>query len=424
MRFAVAVAFLGQTLLPAPIESETAFPPTKNERQRLTSGLLVAGETTHGAHGLLQQRTFTGGRGSGLGAGIQTFEMINANKFKAGGMLKNKSRRASQEDKKECDPKSDDPDIGILSCGLDKRCVESNGSLLGGQCMDPIRSKTRGSPFGGNRVRSRVALRGKLKNIKLATKKECDPNDEDEVSCGVGRYCKENEEPFLGGFCAGLAAELESKEVSRRTQYYVDEGDDSLIPADLCSFADVFGCDCSEVDIMSGSGYLTCIPLESMCLPCDDICVSFSARYSFTGNATDTSEICYHFSSPYERKACYYGDFRGPDATCIYSIDDLTCDLCVVREDGFKDFKCTNTIPEAKAGITSDHVYPLPILKAFFASDADPTSCLNANKTIGGPLSTLTVDRGPPDGALQMPLKSSQIAVVCALTGAFLSYFL
>jgi hypothetical protein len=44
-----------------------------------------------------------------------------------GGALKNKARRASRGvDKKHCDPKSCDLDIGILSCGLGKYCMESN----------------------------------------------------------------------------------------------------------------------------------------------------------------------------------------------------------------------------------------------------------------------------------------------------------
>ena len=42
----------------------------------------------------------------------------------------------SDDESIECDPFSDDVDVGILSCGMDAVCVESEESELGGLCME------------------------------------------------------------------------------------------------------------------------------------------------------------------------------------------------------------------------------------------------------------------------------------------------
>jgi len=39
----------------------------------------------------------------------------------------------------ECDPSSDDPDVGVLACGSGYVCVEDEGSILGGYCMNTSR---------------------------------------------------------------------------------------------------------------------------------------------------------------------------------------------------------------------------------------------------------------------------------------------
>ena len=49
-------------------------------------------------------------------------------------LLKNKKLYNEDEPIKECDPKSEDPDVGILSCGASRYCRESKLSKLGGFC--------------------------------------------------------------------------------------------------------------------------------------------------------------------------------------------------------------------------------------------------------------------------------------------------
>ncbi|KAG7374941.1 hypothetical protein IV203_014036 [Nitzschia inconspicua] len=46
--------------------------------------------------------------------------------------------RAQTMEKKECDPSLDDADVGILSCGYNQYCVQSDDSKIGGRCVPTI----------------------------------------------------------------------------------------------------------------------------------------------------------------------------------------------------------------------------------------------------------------------------------------------
>ncbi len=41
-----------------------------------------------------------------------------------------------QEQEKDCDPFSEEADLGILSCGYQEYCVVNEASALGGRCVE------------------------------------------------------------------------------------------------------------------------------------------------------------------------------------------------------------------------------------------------------------------------------------------------
>jgi hypothetical protein len=60
------------------------------------------------------------------------------------GALKNTKHSSSRVNKKaECDPSSEELDVGVLSCGTGKYCEESTDSLLGGFCEVEVSSFSR-----------------------------------------------------------------------------------------------------------------------------------------------------------------------------------------------------------------------------------------------------------------------------------------
>ena len=65
--------------------------------------------------------------------------LVKAKKEISGGYLKNSknsdNKNKSPEDFQLCDPESDEPDVGVLSCGVGSYCVESDESKIGGFCV-------------------------------------------------------------------------------------------------------------------------------------------------------------------------------------------------------------------------------------------------------------------------------------------------
>jgi hypothetical protein len=92
-----------------------------------------------------------------------------------------------------------------------------------------------------------------------------------------------------------------------------------------------------------------------------------------------TRDYCFYFTAPYERKVCCSLDLRGVLSTCRYAIDDQACDLCVIQEDTYTDFDCTNTVAEGQAYSTADGAYPpLPLFEDPFGHDGSFDCFLNS----------------------------------------------
>ena len=356
MKYSVAIVLLARQVLPASTEEAQSILSRKDKRRQRAERILATSARSNNAPPTMENAAAAASakdRRHGTIDGLN-LEEFAAKMFKTGAVLKNKS----QKSQKQCDPKSDDLDVGILSCGGGRYCVESLGSPLGGQCMllEPIR-KSR-SPFGA-----------KLKNKKRSTKKACDPNAGQEgaadiglLACGMGHYCKESEESLLGGFCASKVAIVEESNVARRTQDTNSTGN-LFTPEYVCS---VGNCDCEDFDFAAGNGTILCASNGISCQPCSDVCYSGTTKHNFVANAVASYKVCIYFIAPYERKACYSyeNDADGTKVACEYSLDNQVCDLCSTGPDECGAFDCTNTnIPGAAAGDSCANEYPIPNFK-------------------------------------------------------------
>ena len=353
MRFSVAIALLAGQILPASTEEAQSILSRKDKRRQRTERILASSTKTNDASSrMMRNAALASAKDRRHGIGRFSFEEIAAKKFKTGAILKN-------ENQKQCDPKSDDLDVGILSCGGGRYCVESLGSTLGGQCMlEPIRI-TR-SPFGG-----------KLYNKKQPTKKACDPNaDQDSaadvglLACGMGHFCKASEMSLLGGFCTSEVATEIDINIARRAE---DVGKPTMTPNDLCTYTPVRYCDCNTFDYDAGDGTISCLGYY-------DECYSYTIDVAFVDNEIASITQCFSFTSPYEREFCYYykNDVNGVKVACELSVNNQVCDLCNTGPNDCGTFDCTNTnVADAVAGDSCANEFPLPILE-----DLGKLSCL------------------------------------------------
>jgi hypothetical protein len=110
MKFTIAASILAQTI---PVISEKASSKllTQTEQPELLSQFIttIAKRRSEGKTAL--SGSFAGARLSGAALGIL----------------------------KDCDPSSEDPDVGILSCAVGYECVSDDASGLGGVCMSTSR---------------------------------------------------------------------------------------------------------------------------------------------------------------------------------------------------------------------------------------------------------------------------------------------
>jgi hypothetical protein len=301
---------------------------------------------------------------------VHDFEQVVARKFHNARKLKNNSHI------KPCDPQSNDLDVGILSCGMGRYCVESNESPLGGNCMPSLKKKAPTLKASGG------FLGGKLRNKKRA--KECNPSTDADVgilACGTSQYCKENVDSLLGGFCVSQAT-LDEMQFSRRAQDDSGDSFNALTPEILCTHQD-FQCLCNGFDLTAGTGSIPCILYEDIHKACsDDIVYSLTRTFTFNANVTEIAYSCLDVSSPYTRQVCFTEAANGGGdgvPACEYSVDGIVCDKCSIIPSGddCTVFDCTNTIPEGQDGKNCAGEFPVPIMKVIRSADV---SCVNATK--------------------------------------------
>lgn len=350
MRFATATALLLTQVLPTVTQEAP-----QNSQKLDASSLLAKGGASAGPSPLL----------------VHNFEEVTR-KFHKARKLKNNPHQI-----KPCDPRSDDLDVGILSCGMGHSCAESDQVPHGGSCIPSLKKAPTLKASGR-------WLGGKLKNKKRAAKKkECNPSTEVDVgilACGTSQYCEENVDSLLGGFCMPQQATIDEMQFSRRVQddFFGDNNDIidqkyALTPQLLCTHPE-FQCACDDFDLTAGTGSFPCILYEDVPQPCSDIAYSLAGTFTFDANVTAISSYRLDISGPYTRQVRYtHANNAGGTGvpTCEYSVDGIVCDVCIVPsgDDDCTVFDCTNTITEAQAGQSCDNEYPVPIMGDLISVD-------------------------------------------------------
>jgi hypothetical protein len=123
MRFTIATAAILAQSVPATTTSEIDSPTLERVFGEETLSLVSDIQGTATLIGTQRSNKF--------------LNLVKAKKETSGGYLKNtqNSNSKSPKDFQECDPESDEPDVGVLSCGAGRYCVESDESKIGGFCV-------------------------------------------------------------------------------------------------------------------------------------------------------------------------------------------------------------------------------------------------------------------------------------------------
>jgi hypothetical protein len=269
MRFAVAIGILASSTLPAPCsasENAASSRLARSERKDRMPTLLQ--EPQSGRAAALIKNTFKsrGKNKSPLFGRKQQHQASISNE----GILKNILASQQQEEGTfECDPTlSNDADVGLLSCGMDKYCMASQTSDLGGFCVEE-------SPIDFDRQRW---LQGSNNPSSLSQ-----------------YHCNSTSPKNSGENCTCDEFDLST-----------NVGTFSCFNANYCF--DEYGCGdtCANV----GLTYTTTAADEE-------------------GFTTASSEIilCYDFFSPYEQSFCF-DVLNG----CGVSLDGVTCTSCSVSD--------------------------------------------------------------------------------------------
>lgn len=283
-----------------------------------------------------------------------------------------------------CDPSSEDPDVGILSCGPGKLCkpTSDDSNLLGGIC-EPKQGGTTGRAF---RKSFRFGKRAALKNIREAAAvavlnaEECDPTESPDTGilvCGQGQFCVPSVTSSIGGFCM-------SNTPSRRL---VGEADFCDPSSELYTYYD---CDCSSFDNITGTGEIMCTTLENYCLGsyytgCDDVCTTQTLSHTLTNFTATSYQICDDLTTS-DEKACIEVDYE--TNSCSVSLNDQMCASCMPVPNGYYNsqiFDCTNV-----GGLTGTSIYGFEFLPSVDACYTSQTFLCDVCKN-GGVLDPDTI---------------------------------
>jgi len=146
MRFTIAAAILAQSL---PATTSTS----SNSDHHVFLGAVGGGDSSPVSQ--TSSSLFSGTATvlakakSGKGRSSKILEVLRQKKEQSGGYLQNIAHRQDAKDTyQECDPESDELDVGVLSCGAGRYCVESDDSNLGGFCVSSPDELDRGLQAG------------------------------------------------------------------------------------------------------------------------------------------------------------------------------------------------------------------------------------------------------------------------------------
>jgi hypothetical protein len=350
MRFAIAIGLLANTL-PAASQSESVnVLPARSERKERMQALLQEPPSGRGA---LVKKLNRGKKSSLFGR-----QRVAANQ----GILKN--ILASQEGTVECDPASSDADVGLLSCGMGNYCMESQGSNLGGFCVESPMAFDRDLQDGISENYTEPCL--------------CVP---------PAQYCNESSPYF-----------------------------------------DYFECDCDEFDVENNTGTLTCKVYENYCFGkygCNDTCGNANVTVSIDGESYSYS-TCYDFFTPYEQKFCYYYSSALDITECAISVDDELCTSCSTSsliDPDCGEFDCEN-VGAGSSGNSCDYGFYPPIAYDCFVPEGFVCALCGAGMDITIPDGVVNIPTQPDRTCAELEVAAAAGAITkpqCPLLQPFVT---
>lgn len=237
-----------------------------------------------------------------------------------------------------CDPKSTDPDIGILSCGKDHACQPSITSSLGGVCT-PLEEQELGRdsilPWKGPLLKHHPSVKRALTTVV-----QCDPifTDIGILVCEEGQFCENDETSELGGFCVDSLTYN-----NRRLETYYWK--DYIFHCGSWPAENPYGsCDCTAVNMTTGTGTMYCSQNISALLVqgCDEYVVYDFFSYSFNDSVMVKASECYQTITPYTEKVCVFYDMQETESPCHAEWNDQPCNACIITNYYSHGFDCSN----------------------------------------------------------------------------------
>lgn len=364
MKFAVAAGILAQTLPVLSDSSSTVGIQNEVEKFKLQQ--------------VLRQSRVARDVGAHLGTFHDLKSRLQSKLMLSNGALKNK---LTDSEPVLCNPSSNDPDVGVLSCGFGKSCSPSDISPLGGYCTEFSKASSRYPRQNSGKQQEFGLLKNKpfLKSIQdPATPVECDPAaDVGILSCMEGQTCVRSHASTLGGVC--------STPMSRHLQ-------SGGIFVQLCSPDSVQGdtteCDCGDFDVATGTGSIACVGPTDVCLDCPDACCAetcydYTQTRTYTGGVIQGAEVCYKFETPHEEEFCLgniieFSDGQISIAGCTSEFNGQNCTCDVVPDSLEYVFDCSEVDGPTGSDGSDSLVVGMPIV----------TECTGCELCPGGHISS------------------------------------
>ncbi len=273
---------------------------------------------------------------------------------------KSKYSKRSIGTSRECDPASNDADIGMLSCQENMYCVPDEQSKMGGYCAQ---------------LSTTIMSNDKVEEPIL-----CDPTFTDAdigvLSCGADSICVNHPSSSIGGVCVKTI----TTDAIARDLAQVSGASDGRAYTYCNTSSPYYGmlsCDCTGFDLDTGVGsfactYDYCFGVVSEC--CTDTCADITMTYSSNGKGSHTYETCYTFKSPYVQSFCYGHSVtkKNDSSTCFGSFNGKQCDSCQVQNSTCTKFNCGNAGLEDNFCV--ENFYP-PVLTSCYAECSTCSIC-------------------------------------------------
>lgn len=343
MKFSLAAGILAQTLptLSKKVSSWDNRAPTSHDKLLLANLGTASRQTAHRNVG--EQK-------------LQTRQDI--------GLKLQRVLRNTRDDMKShipCNPTSVDPDTGILSCGQGYFCKPNAASDLGGVCsissyVDNEHQGLEAHPLVGFVPRKSMNVLTAFQQA-ISNNQECDPASPDQgiLACGDDKVCQQDESSELGGFC-------KLNDSSQRRLY------DLEFAVSLCDRSPSEGyadCDCSGVNMTTGSGTVYCLNTNlTVGYGCDNVIFS-DTYWIYLSNAKLAKMYdCYEILVPSYEKVCVTSTGEYLNESCSFSFNGQDCNSCSSTATFF-DFDCTNvggtagsTLAQASTIVAECYVAP------------------------------------------------------------------